>query len=429
MKAAAVVSAVLLGLVGACLQLPIPVRDRLPPPADGGGGGGGGRGGAGDAGGEGGGLVVVQALPPCEADQTEGCSPVIMLAAGAWHTCALVEGGDVWCWGSNLYGELGDPNLPKLSHYGAHLVPGLGRADLVTASSHATCARVDGKAYCWGRHELGELGTATPTSEPLAGPQRVALPEGAQVSQLAGAGASMCAIVDQREVWCWGRRLNGQPWWGEQHTGVPTPIAGLSDMLSIDRVAIGTYVGCVVTSDGLDVRCWGGTDDATSVGHGSLGVVPVATSVTDDLVVPVEHIAIRGFVCTTAAGQLQCWGDLREHGGDIYTVPTIIAGISGEASSMQLGWKQQCFLWPTKEVACRGYGRYGELGLEGLEGDYVYDLVTMASDAEQLATGWQHNCVLLSNGGVSCWGNNLQGQCNPSPATTFTEPTPVPFAP
>lgn len=429
MKTAMVMSAGLLVLAGACLQLPVPVRDRLPAPSEGGGGaeaqGGGGNLGAVG----GGGVMVVEPPPPCEAEPSEACSPVIMLAAGDWHTCALVADGHVWCWGSNLYGELGDPSLPPLSHYPAHRVPGLENVDLIEASNHATCARVEGEVYCWGRNELGELGTGTKPQPPPIEPQRVALPVGAHVSLLAGTDATMCAVVDQREVWCWGRRLNGQPWWGEQHSANPMPIAGLSDMPVIDRIAVGSHVGCVVTADGLDVRCWGGTDETTSVGNGSLGVVPAATSVTDDLVVPVEHIAIRGFVCTTAAGQLQCWGDLSEHGGDVYTVPTTIAGISGAASSMQLGWKHQCFLWPTKEVACRGYGKYGELGLEGLEGGYIYDLVTMAGEVEQLATGWQHNCVLLSNGGVSCWGNNFKGQCHPSPVTTFTEPTPVPFAP
>jgi len=35
---------------------------------------------------------------------------VLSIAAGAYHTCALVQGGAAWCWGSNEQGECGSPS-------------------------------------------------------------------------------------------------------------------------------------------------------------------------------------------------------------------------------------------------------------------------------------------------------------------------------
>ena len=50
------------------------------------------------------------------------------------HTCALDSGGSLWCWGYNLYGQLGinctaQQNIPTAVRFGAGGRPGGRRVD------------------------------------------------------------------------------------------------------------------------------------------------------------------------------------------------------------------------------------------------------------------------------------------------------------
>ncbi|MCU0686775.1 MAG: hypothetical protein MUF34_31765 [Polyangiaceae bacterium] len=82
------------------------------------------------------------------------------LAVGSSHGCAIVAGGEVRCWGSNTYGQLGDPEVPA--------TPGgvldKPSAVLVKLASGQPLTGVLGLALgehhmrCWGLNEYGQLG-------------------------------------------------------------------------------------------------------------------------------------------------------------------------------------------------------------------------------------------------------------------------------
>jgi alpha-tubulin suppressor-like RCC1 family protein len=89
---------------------------------------------------------------------------VIYVAAGAHHTCAIVEGGDVHCWGNNNYGQLGHSHMRRIGDDETPAEAGDidlgGVAVQVVAGNHHTCALFNtGKVRCWG---IGMyLGTAS----------------------------------------------------------------------------------------------------------------------------------------------------------------------------------------------------------------------------------------------------------------------------
>lgn len=145
---------------------------------------------------------------------------VVELAAGRDHTCALLEGGDVRCWGRNDLGQLGDGT--KNDARAPVAVLGVrGAVALVSGANHA-CARLrNDTVVCWGdnaRHQLAN-GTVAPSAYPVL----VAGLSG--VRALAAGGDATCAALARGAVRCWGKNDRGQLGDGstDEHT-VPMPI-------------------------------------------------------------------------------------------------------------------------------------------------------------------------------------------------------------
>jgi alpha-tubulin suppressor-like RCC1 family protein len=128
------------------------------------------------------------------------------ISGGANHTCALLADGRVQCWGFNFYGQLGDgTNMDRVTPV---TVQGLGGAVIsLAAGSEHTCAIVSGgQVQCWGENDAGQLGDGTNTTRLTP----VTVPGLTGVTAIGAGYQTTCALLSSGQVQCWGNGDQGQ---------------------------------------------------------------------------------------------------------------------------------------------------------------------------------------------------------------------------
>lgn len=259
----------------------------------------------------------------------------VQITAGAAHTCVLLEGGKVRCWGRGGDGQLGYgfagsmPGNSLLFNIGdneypssAGDVPVGGRVVQLAAGGAHTCALLDkGNVRCWGRGNNGALGYGNRNNVgDDETPAEVGdVDVGGRVIQLAAGGSHTCALLDTGNVRCWGYHGNGQLGYAtsaQVYIGddEAPAIAGDVDVGGrVVQLAAGGVHTCAVLDTGA-VRCWGSSEYG-QLGYGnelSVGVLDAPSAAGDvDVGGPVVEVAAGGrHTCAILAdGNVRCWGD------------------------------------------------------------------------------------------------------------------------
>lgn len=154
----------------------------------------------------GGGVAVMEAVlaDPLEPPRVANLEAVAAISAGRSHSCALSTEGDVYCWGSNAGAQLGAPTASLESNVPLQ-VSGLDRAVLIAAGGDHSCAIVaGGYVACWGDNPWLQLGVADieqSLSPIVLDRQALALDTGLDTT---------CVVQLDRRVACWGADFGSQ---------------------------------------------------------------------------------------------------------------------------------------------------------------------------------------------------------------------------
>lgn len=99
-------------------------------------------------------------------------TPLDRLALGDVHACGISKGAGV-CTGNGFFGQLGNGSNTITNAVVSVARPPQSLTEIAAGRAHTCGIGDDGRVYCWGRNELGQLGTGTATSAPSYVPQRV----------------------------------------------------------------------------------------------------------------------------------------------------------------------------------------------------------------------------------------------------------------
>jgi len=148
------------------------------------------------------------------------CSSFTAISTGSGHTCALVGGGTVGCWGAGTNGQLG--NGGTVESPVPVEVSSLTGATAVSAGTDHTCAIVGGGTIrCWGAGTRGQLGYGGTTSYPV--PVEVSSLTGATALSAGREGTYHTCALGGGAVRCWGEGFSGQLGNGG-NSGATTPV-------------------------------------------------------------------------------------------------------------------------------------------------------------------------------------------------------------
>ena len=236
------------------------------------------------------------------------------VAAGAKHACGRTSTGAVYCWGRGTEGQLG--NGSNLTSRTPVLVSGTGPGGLVVESVSAgdqhTCALVTGRVvYCWGENRFGELGDATTALRNVPTKVNGSGTGSLQFVSVSAGSYFTCAATTALAVWCWGEGSSGKLGSSAQESAVPVQVTGTgSGSLRFDRVSAGLAHACAVTvaPDAGKVYCWGlnlfgGLGNGTTQNESN---VPVLASTAQPFAA-VE--AGTNFTCAlSTSNTVYCWG-------------------------------------------------------------------------------------------------------------------------
>jgi len=309
--------------------------------------------------------------------------------------------GDLFSWGTNLFGQLGDGtydnrNLP------VSVTPDFPDEVVAVAGgvAHSLALLADGTVWAWGQDLYGQLGNGD-AYDSLVPTQVSGLPP---ITAISAGSLHSVALDDEGNVWTWGYNSDGQLGINSfDKAQSPIQVPSLSGVVDI---AAGFFHTLALTGDGT-VYAWGYNEfGQLGIGSGPDQPAPVEVeSLSDAEIVniasgPGSDVSLA----ITADGTLYEWGT-NPGGAGTRVTPVLVAGIS-DVVDASAGYVHIQAL--TADGTVYGWGDFQYNGTGGTEVTHTPHWVM--DDAVAVVSGVYHSLAIDEQGTLWSWGRNTNGQ-------------------
>jgi alpha-tubulin suppressor-like RCC1 family protein len=353
------------------------------------------------------------------------------VSAGNVHTCGVTTENVAFCWGLNLFGELGDGTGADVRPVPVAVVGGLRFRQVSAGSDYSCGVTTDSLAYCWGINHSGQLGNGT-----ISGPETchgwpcsttpVAVLGGHRFRRVEAGSAHVCGITGANRAFCWGANDEGQL---GDHTTTPrlTPVAVGGGHL-FRQVSAGGAHTCGLTPDNL-AYCWGWNIKG-QLGNGTrirrLSPVAVAGGL-------LFRQVSAGFAHTCGrnlTNRAYCWGfnrfgQLGDGTTALRTSPVPVAAGGLRFKLLNAGLVPTCGVATDDRGYCWGFNGEGQLG-DGTTTDRLRPAPVAGGYLfRQVTEGSHHSCAVTTDNRAFCWGQGGNGELGDGTSTNSLTPVAV----
>ena len=247
--------------------------------------------------------------------KVEGINDATQIAVGDVFSCALISDGTVSCWGrGGRAGALGNGSTGD-DDYSAVPVKATGITDAVaiTAGAYHACALIrNGSIFCWGGNYDGAIGDGT-NIDAFVPSQVINITDAISVS---AAGDYTCAILQDRSVSCWGTDVAGNIEEGKITTSaVPVRLKGIGN---VERIAAATSHFCLFRPDSY-ITCLG--SDRYGM-FGPMRETPKLFQIPNSTEITILGLHFWHTCAIYTDTTIYCWGMLHEDKDYIYKSDT-----------------------------------------------------------------------------------------------------------
>ena len=305
-----------------------------------------------------------------------GAPDFIALTAGSLHTCGLAADGTAWCWGRNSDGQLGiaEGAGGTCGAFACVAVPtqvagGIRFRSLSAGAFHTCGLDTGGAAWCWGRNDVGQLGTREDgdSCDGIRCARRpVPVAGGHRFDQVSAAMLHVCAVATDGTLLCWG--FQTVPVEGTHINPTFTPDAApMAPEIEFRQVAAGGLHTCAIGEDD-GTYCWG--IDALGAGPTPLESAAPVPVLGGERFRSVASARLTSCALDAEAAAW-CWG--ANGSGEVGTAPVGTGARFNEPSAVSGGFRFRkiaggqgtyCGITTEETTVCWGRGQFGELGTQ-----------------------------------------------------------------